>query len=108
MTEEEFIEWFMVRDYEDCSVDRIESRGHYEISNLQLLHRLEHNTKDHAMTNGPTVVCRVCQQEKPRDQFTREIRRRNGINTICKPCERVRCRKKDGSSSGKASSPTGR
>lgn len=34
---EEFIEWFMPKDFDGCHVDRIESHGHYELGNIRVI-----------------------------------------------------------------------
>ena len=37
LSKEYFITWFMERDFEGCSVDRVDSKGNYELSNMQVI-----------------------------------------------------------------------
>lgn len=37
VSKDEFIEWFMPRDFPGCSVDRIDNKGHYQLSNMQVI-----------------------------------------------------------------------
>ena len=91
---EEFIAWFMERDFPGCSVDRIDSSGHYELSNMQVI-PLSHNIrKDKTFCRDGTSRCRSCGQTKQVSEFCIDRRLSTGITTLCKRCERVRSRAK--------------
>lgn len=39
MTVDEFIEWFLPKDFAGCAVERIDKKGHFELSNLKVVPR---------------------------------------------------------------------
>ena len=91
VTKEDFINWFMERDFEGCSVDRIDSTGHYELSNMQVIPLALNIGKDKIKAKDGKCVCFACQQEKPLEEFVRDSRRQiTGRTTICKVCESKR------------------
>ena len=45
MKKEAFLAWYIPRHFRGCLVDRIDNNGHYQLDNLQLLSRTEHNHK---------------------------------------------------------------
>ena len=90
---ESFIAWFMVNDFEGCSVDRIDKSGHYELSNMQLISLQMNIAKDKLKHANGVCICYACKQEKPSDQFVSDKRRMHtGRGTICKQCESKRVR----------------
>ena len=94
MTLDEFVDWFMPRDYDGCSVDRIDRHGHYEISNIQMIPLKENIAKDKLKSVGGMCVCYSCGENKPIIEFVKDSRRQSGHTTICLACERIRAREK--------------
>jgi len=91
ISKEDFVEWFMKNDFEGCSVDRIDRKGHYEISNMQLIPRWLNTAKDKIKHTNGLCVCFRCKKEKPSVEFVKESRRKfNGLSTVCKKCEATR------------------
>ena len=98
----EFIEWYMPRDFEGASVDRIDPAKGYELSNMQVIPMSHNASKDKVKASDGMCECRVCHEVKPLDQFVKDNRRLNGHSTICKSCDALRSktryrRMKDGS-----------
>lgn len=91
-SKEEFIAWFIARDFAGCSVDRIDKDGHYELGNMQVIPLAENIAKDKVIARGGISRCYSCKRQKPLDDFVRDRRRLNGHSTICKPCESQRRR----------------
>lgn len=88
---DEFIEWFMQRDFAGCSVDRINKDGDYELSNMQVIPLWKNIAKDKVKARGGVCRCFACGEEKPLDQFVSDRRRiTTGKTTICKHCESLR------------------
>lgn len=88
---QEFIAWFMARDFEGCSVDRIDKAGHYELANMQVISLQYNIAKDKLKAKNGRCVCYKCKQEKNLAEFTRDNRRMHtGRATICKACESTR------------------
>lgn len=90
----EFIEWYMPRDFDGASVDRIDPTKGYELSNMQVIPMSLNASKDKVKASDGTCECGVCHEVKPLDQFVRERRRLNGYSTICKSCEAQRSKVK--------------
>lgn len=95
MTREEFIEWYVqaIQSYEGeyPSLDRINNDGHYEISNLQIIHRSENSRKRSNCYNlnapeGLAWCSGLCKTYKPLDEFPLNRNRPNGRNSLCKNC----------------------
>lgn len=93
VTRDEFIPWFQARDFEGCTVDRIDCKGHYELSNMQVITKLQNITKDHVKHREGYCECFSCKEVKPSEAFSTDKRRANGKATICKACDVVRRRK---------------
>lgn len=87
---EEFITWFMPQDYKGCSVDRIDNKGHYELSNMQIIPLKINMAKDRTKMKNGIVECYACKEEKEKELFVKDKRRMNGYSTICLDCERKR------------------
>ena len=99
MTRDEFIEWYIKNWFEGCMVDRIDNNGHYEIGNLQLLNRQEHNHKarnDNLSDIGIVEpdglrYCYTCKEFKPFTEFYQRKYKKSkfnplGLNECCKDC----------------------
>lgn len=98
MTVEQFVEWFMPRDFEGCEVDRING-GNYELGNIQLLTKREHSLKTQR-ENGAAILegehtCRGCGCTKAATEFNKDNRRAGGVSNFCLDCtnEKVRLRR---------------
>ena len=101
MTKEDFTSWYEANWFEGCLVDRIDNDGHYEIGNLQLLSRVQHNQKareDKLKSLGVVEpaglrYCYKCQKLKKYDEFRRDklkVSDKNplGLKEECKECGR--------------------
>lgn len=84
---EAFISWFMPRDYIGCSVDRMDSSGHYELSNMQIIPLLVNIAKDHLKVKNGMRICCSCKKEKILSDFVQDLRISIGVSTRCKSCE---------------------
>lgn len=85
---EEFIKWFMPLDFSGCSVDRIDKKGNYELSNMQVISLSENIAKDKLIAKDGFCRCYSCKQEKPIEQFVADKRRMTtGRSTCCKECD---------------------
>jgi hypothetical protein len=102
ITQEEFTLWYRENWFEGCLVDRIDNNGHYEISNLQLLSRTDHNHKarfDKLQSIGVVEpdgfrYCYSCGELKKYNEFYRRAYKVSdktplGLNESCMEC----CRK---------------
>lgn len=87
---DDFIQWFMGRDFKGCSVDRIDSSGHYELSNMQVIPLATNIRKDKAIACDGKCRCYACKEIKNESEFATDKRRANGFATICKSCDGVR------------------
>lgn len=91
VSKEDFVTWFMARDYEGCSVDRIDKTGHYELSNMQILPLKVNIAKDKLKWVCSFCECYVCKLTKLIDEFSVDKRRlTTGRSTICKSCDAKR------------------
>lgn len=91
ITKDDFISWFMENDFQGCSVDRIDSNGHYEIGNIRLIPLAANIIKDKLKVKNGLMCCYKCKIWKPLDEMTKDCRRMaTGRSNICKPCESVR------------------
>ena len=91
---EEFIEWFMKNDFEGASVDRIDKTKDYTIDNIQTIPLAENIRKDKLKPKDGFCECCRCKKIKPLEEFVKSSRSPYGYATICKECERIRCRNK--------------
>ncbi len=91
VSKDEFIGWFSARDFEGCSVDRIDPRGHYELSNMQVIPLGLNCAKDNLKAIDGMCECYVCKKSKTMEQFAVDKRRKQtGRSTICKACDNAR------------------
>lgn len=92
MTKSEFINWAVpllaAWDWNlgIPSVDRIEVKGHYELSNLQIISWAENTRKDRRNSHAPpeTKWCRLCGEFRPWDEFQKSKCRTFGLNRYCR------------------------
>jgi hypothetical protein len=89
---EDFIAWFMPRDYAGCSVDRVKVEGHYEIGNIEVIPMPINAIKDRMKAKDGQCECYSCHEIKPLNEFVKDKRRKTGHGTICLVCERERTR----------------
>lgn len=87
ISKDEFIEWFMPRDFEGCSVDRIDSKGDYTLENMQVIPIKQNIIKDKVKHIDGKCLCPVCREIKDSDCFVKDKRRTCGFGTICKKCD---------------------
>lgn len=88
---EEFIKWFMERDFTRCSVDRIDKTGHYELSNMQVIPLWQNIAKEKVKAKDGVTKCYSCGEVKTLEGFVgNRERRTTGKTNICKKCERKR------------------
>jgi len=96
LDEVEFIDWYLERHFDGCEVDRVDNNGHYQLDNIQLLSKVDHNIKrstDRISLDSGTAVCLCCGRVYPYsvDNFhtrSRLISKHNplGIRSTCKGC----------------------
>ena len=99
LDKDEFIEWYCKNYFKGCEVDRIDNDGHYEMSNIQLLSKIEHNKKavsKRIFLESDTAKCTLCKKEfkYSLDYFYTEeklVSKYNplGIRSRCKKCENI-------------------
>lgn len=107
ITQEDFTSWYKANWFEGCLVDRIDNNGHYELSNLQLLSRVEHNHKareDNLKTIGISEpsgyrYCYQCGELKKYGDFYKRkdkisVQNPLGLIEACKDCRRKERRTK--------------
>ena len=92
MTREGFVEWYIPRYFVGCLLDRIDNLGHYEIGNIQLISRVEHNHKLRADNLAELGIvegvgeryCYKCNALKPIDNFG--VKSNGIVRQECKQC----------------------
>jgi hypothetical protein len=107
VSKKDFMEWYIKRWFKGCQVDRKDNSGDYEIGNMQLISRKEHNYKSRQdkLTSYGIVepkckrFCYSCEKMKPYKEFYRRKRKVSKINPLglsetCKDCERKRRKKR--------------
>ena len=94
ISRDEFIDWYMPLDFEGASVDRIDKNGDYELSNMQVIPLEDNIRKEKLKERNGLCECYRCHKVKPINEFVIDKRRINGHSTICKECEKERCRLK--------------
>ena len=88
VSKEDFIEWFMQRDFEGCSVDRINNHGHYELPNMQVIETWRNIAKDKVKIKGGNHWCSRCKKYKPKNEMVKSSKRKlMGVTTTCKSCD---------------------
>lgn len=84
----------MKNDFEGCTVDRDDNKGHYEEGNLKLIPGPLNNRKDRYIGVAGFNRCYAYRKVKPMEEFVNDKRRHNGKSTICILCERARNRER--------------
>lgn len=88
VSKDDFIKWFMENDFEGASVDRKDSKGHYELENMRLIPLESNIAKEKLISKNGFCTCYRCKQTKPLDEFVKDNRRlTTGRSTICLSCE---------------------
>ena len=98
MTRAEFLEWaipayrhwFATQKGIRPSIDRIDSHGHYQLSNIRLI-PLDENRRAaswYKNKNAPlgTAWCTGCKDYLPFESFTIDRQKKLGVHSRCKPC----------------------
>lgn len=81
----------MDRDFEGCSVDRIDKTKDYSLDNMQVISLIDNIIKDKLIAKNGKTICFSCKAEKPLTEFTKDRRRiATGRTTICKLCDSLR------------------
>ena len=104
LNKDEFIVWYVGNYFEGCEVDRVDDSGHYEMSNIQLLSKEEHNKKRKVERDGfiedGFKKCNKCNEIKPETKEFFSIHKSDasefnplGLRGICKECANVDRRK---------------
>lgn len=101
VSKEDFIAWYEPRYFKGCLVDRIDDDGHYELGNMQLIGREDHNYKarqDNLAKRGVieadgTRYCYGCETVKSVKEFGAKPRKVSKINPLgldehCRECRR--------------------
>lgn len=90
ISKEEFIQWFIERDFPGCSVDRIDNTKNYTLDNIQMISLADNIRKDKVKAHDGKCECCRCKKIKPLEEFAKDKRRANGYTTICKQCDNRR------------------
>lgn len=98
VSKEDFIRWYMPRDFVGASVDRIDSKGHYSLDNMQVISMHDNivkASKNRVKAHDGVTTCYVCKEEKPLEYFVKSKYAYSGYLNICKRChaEKQRIRK---------------
>lgn len=87
---EDFIPWFMERDFKGCSVDRIDKNRDYTLDNMQVITLAANIAKDKIKAVDGFCECYGCFETKPLEEFAVDKRRGTGRTTLCRVCDRQR------------------
>lgn len=97
ITREEFVKWYVDNHFAGCTVDRKDNDGDYEIGNIQMLSKSEHNQKKRLDRLGnytlkENVPCSKCGEIKHYTEFYKNktgVNKYNpyGIRADCKSCQ---------------------
>jgi hypothetical protein len=99
---EDFVEWFMPKDFAGCSVDRVDKTKGYSLDNMQVVPLWFNIAKDKVKAVDGKTECYVCKITKPLPEFVQSRNRKlTGYSNICLECERTRDRSRSKRSSGK-------
>lgn len=91
VSKEDFIRWYMPRDFVGASVDRIDSKGHYSLDNMQVISMHDNIVKackNRVKAHDGVTVCYVCKEEKPLEYFVKNRCAYSGYLNICKKCHK--------------------
>jgi len=107
ISKEDFLKWYIPKHFHRCLLDRINNDGHYEIKNIQLINRVDHNyklRKDNLKAIGIVEqegfrYCYSCGSIKQNDEFGMrkdKISKLNilGLREECKQCRRAKRNKR--------------
>lgn len=87
---DEFISWFMVNDFKNCSVDRKDPKGHYEMSNIRMIPKDINSQRLERLSADGKQICRVCKERKLIRLFVTDRRVvSTGKSTLCKECSKL-------------------
>ena len=97
--QEDFKKWCwnqknLIESLNRPSIDRIDKNKHYSLDNLQIIELFDNIRKDKTVFTNTHGVCFKCKEKLTLDKFVKDRRRKNGLTNICKPCEKLRQRKK--------------
>ena len=93
VSKDDFVKWFMSKDFKGCSVDRIDKSKNYTLDNMQVISLAENIRKDKVKEQNGFCECYRCKQVKPVREFAKDKRRSTGHSTICKKCDSERKRR---------------
>lgn len=89
VSKEDFVRWYMPRDFVGASVDRIDNKGHYTLENMQVIPMRDNIIKarhQSVRAHDGVNVCYKCGQEKPLEMFVKHKKYYTGRLNICKKC----------------------
>ena len=92
VSRDEFMPWFMARDFKGASVDRINNRGHYKLDNMQVISVNDNARKDKIKNFDNGRKCSKCKIFKSREYFHKSKTRSSGLQDACKLCKKERSR----------------
>lgn len=93
VSKEDFIRWYMPRDFVGASVDRIDNKGHYTLENMQVISMRDNIIKarhQNVRAHDGVNVCYKCGQEMPLEMFVKNKNYYTGHLNICKNCHAKR------------------
>lgn len=90
VSKDDFIKWFIPKDFKGCSIDRINNLKNYSLDNMQVISLSENIRKDKIKSKNGYCECFKCKEIKPIEEFAKDKRRLNGHSTICKKCDAKR------------------
>lgn len=86
LDKDEFLLWFMERDYKGCSVDRIDNSRGYHMDNIQIIPLRKNIQKDRVKAIDGKRWCYSCKEYKEVEQMCTSNRIECGTTTICSKC----------------------
>lgn len=89
VSKEDFVRWYMPRDFVGASVDRIDNKGDYTLENMQVISMRDNIIKarhQNVRAHDGINVCYKCGEEKPLEMFVRNKNFYTGHLNICKKC----------------------